>query len=61
MALFEPRYQLSKRLFGGKSDGLRGEQNSGRIVEITLSQKEKYPSAGMKHSVMAPKIIEEHS
>lgn len=49
----KPRYRLSKRLLGGgRNDGLRGERNSGRMVEITLSQKEKYPSARMKQPVM---------
>lgn len=46
-----------KKVVGGKNDGLRGERNSGRMVEITLSQKEKYPSARMKQSVMVLKSL----
>ena len=56
LAVREPRYRLLETLFwwgeGGGNDGLRGGWNSGRMVEITLSQKEKYPSARMKQPVM---------
>lgn len=47
-----------RKAFGeGENDGLRDEQNSGRKVKITLSQKEKCPSARMKPSVMVLKSL----
>lgn len=45
----------------GGSDGLRGERNSGRIVEITLSQKEKIPLCQDETASNGPNIIEELS
>lgn len=56
----EPRYQLSHKGFWGENVAWEVREIA-RGSEITLSQKEKYPSTGMKTGSNGPNITGELS